>query len=57
MSNQDIRIAMIQANTKQYEVARHLGISEGHFSKQLRYELSKEYKTKVLQAIEELKNQ
>lgn len=56
MSNQDIRIAMIQANIKQYQVADKLGIAEHNFSRKMRYEISEKEKARVLQAIEELKN-
>lgn len=56
MSNQDIRIAMIQANIKQYQVADILGIAEHNFSRKMRYEMSDKEKAIILQAIEELKN-
>jgi len=57
MANQDIRIAIIQANLKYYEIAHKLGIFEQNFSKKLRYELSKEEKEKLLKIIEELKKE
>ena len=57
MSNQDIRIAMIQAEVKQYQVADKLGIQKHNFSRKMRYEMSEKEKTRVLKAIEELKSQ
>ena len=54
MDNKDLKIAMIQNNVRQYEVAKQLGISEYYFSKKMRYELTKEEKAKVMKAIEEL---
>lgn len=57
MNNEDIRIAMIQANLRQYEVAHKLGILENNFSKKLRYEMPEKEKIRVLQAIEELKQE
>jgi len=56
MSNEEIRIAIIKANIKQYEVAKQLGVTEAFFSRKLRYEMTQEEKDKILQAIEELKN-
>lgn len=57
MSNEQIRISMIKANLKQYEVASKLGITKFHFCRKLRYELSQEEKARVLKAIEELKQE
>lgn len=57
MSNEEIRIAMIQANIRQYQVADKLGIQEHNFSRKLRYELSGKEKARVLKAIEELKQE
>lgn len=57
MSNIDIRIAMLEANIKQYELAKKLKITEFYLCRKLRYELSKEEKQKILIAIEELKKE
>ena len=57
MNNQEIRIAIIKANLKYYEVADKLGILEHNFSRKLRYELSEKEKARVLQVIEELKQE
>ena len=57
MSNEEIRIAMIKANIKQYQVADKLKIAEHNFSRKLRYELSEKEKARVLKAIEELKQE
>jgi len=54
-NNIEVRIAMIKANIKHYQVAEKLGIAEHNFSRKLRYELSKKEKDRVLQAIKELK--
>lgn len=55
MNNIEIRIAILQAGLKNWQVANKLGIYEESFSRKLRYELSKEEKQRVLQAIKELK--
>lgn len=57
MNNQDIRIAILQANLKHYQIANKLGIQEESFSRKLRYELAESEKFKVLNAIEELKKE
>ena len=57
MSNEQIRIAIIQADLKYYQVANKLGIAEHNFSRKLRYELSEEEKARVLKAIEQLKQE
>ena len=57
LNNLEIRIAMIQANVKQYQVADILGIAEHNFSRKMRYEMSEKEKTRVLQAIKELKEE
>lgn len=55
MSNQDIRIAILQANLKHYQVAKKIGIPAESFSRKLRYELSESEKDRILNAIKELK--
>lgn len=48
MTIYEIKIEMMKANIKQYEVAEKLGYSETVFSKKLRKGLSKEELEKVL---------
>ena len=55
-NNQEIRIAIVKANLKYYQVADKIGIQKQNFSRKLRFELSTKEKEKVLNAIEELKN-
>lgn len=57
MSNKEVRIAIIQANIRQYQVADKLGIAEQNFSRKMRYEMSEKEKKRVLKAIEELKQE
>ena len=52
--NKEIRIEMIKANIKQYELADYMGIAEQNFSRKLRYELTAKEKARVLKAIKEL---
>jgi predicted XRE-type DNA-binding protein len=53
-TNKDIREAISNAKVKYYEVADVLGIKDSNFSRLLRYELCKEYKEKILKAIESI---
>lgn len=55
MTIYEIKIEMMKANIKQYEVAEKLGYSETVFSKKLRKGLSKEELEKVLMIIKEAK--
>lgn len=52
MKNQRIRIAMIQNNIKQYEVAKLLGISETSLCRKLREELPEEEQNEIVAKIE-----
>lgn len=55
MTIYEIKIEMMKANIKQYEVAEKLGYSETVFSKKLRKGLSKEELEKVLMIIKNAK--
>lgn len=54
-ANKDIREAIEKAHLKYYEVANIFGISDGNFTRLLRFELSKEKKDKIFKIIEDLK--
>lgn len=54
-ANKDIREAIEKAHLKHYEVANIFGISDGNFTRLLRFELSKEKKDKIFKIIEDLK--
>lgn len=54
MNNTDIKIAAREKGVFLWEVAAKYGISESHFSRKLRYELSTEEKQRVLAIIDEL---
>lgn len=53
--NNDIRIAILVAGLKQYEVAKEMGISEEYFSKMLRNDLTNEKKMEILTAIDRIR--
>lgn len=53
--NADIREAIKASGIKKYEIAHELGISDGWFSKLLRFELPTEKKNEIFNAIEQLK--
>lgn len=57
MNNLDIRKAIETNNFKYWQVANKLGMTDGNFSRMLRIELSKENKKRVLNAINELKEE
>ncbi len=57
MNNQDIRTAIEVNNFKYWQVANKLGMTDGNFSRMLRIELTKENKDRVLNAINELKEE
>jgi len=57
MNNQDIRKAIETNNFKYWQVANKLGMTDGNFSRMLRIELTKENKERVLNAINELKEE
>ena len=56
-TNKKIRIALIEAEVVQYEVAEELGISDQSFSRMLRYELPPDKQKKILDVIDELKKE
>lgn len=55
MRNQDIRCLIKSAGVKMWQVAELYGISDGNFSRKLRYELSPNDKTKIIEIINQLK--
>lgn len=57
MNNLDIRKAIETSNFKYWQVANKLGMTDGNFSRMLRIELTKENKERVLNAINELKEE
>jgi len=55
--NIDIRIAIEVSKLKYWEIAQSLGMTDGMFSKLLRFELSSEKKHEILKIIERLKRE
>lgn len=55
MKNMDIRFAIQKAGFRNWQIAESLNITESHFSRMLRHELSEERKQEVFAAIEKLK--
>lgn len=56
MENLDIRIMVSESHIRYKDIAKKMGISPVWLSTQLRYELSLVTKERIIQAIEELKN-
>ena len=56
MENVGIRVTMLTAGLKQYQVAAELGITEEYFSKLLSNELPESKQKEILAAIDRLKN-
>lgn len=56
MENLDIRIMVAENHIRYKDIAERMGISPVWLSTQLRYELSLVTKERIIQAIEELKN-
>lgn len=56
MENLDIRIMVAENHIRYKDIAEVMGISPVWLSTQLRYELSLVTKERIIQAIEELKN-
>lgn len=54
-TNQDIRKIVKKADLKLWQIAEKLGISDGNFSRKLRFELSQEEKLKILKLINEFR--
>lgn len=57
MNNLEIRQAISNSGLPHYEIAHRLGIHENTLGRKLRYELSQEEKTKILNIIEENKKE
>ena len=55
MVNLEIRQMLFAKNLKHWQVAKQLGISEGTFSRWLRYEMEPERKQLVVKAIKKLR--
>lgn len=55
-SNMDIRRKAMENGVPLWKVAESLGMSESGFSRKMRYEMNDDDKTKVFQAIENVKN-
>ena len=56
MENLDVRILVAENHIRYKDIAERMGISPVWLSTQLRYELSLVTKERIIQAIEELKN-
>ena len=54
-ANEDIRKAIEEADLKYYLVARAYGLSDGNFTRLLRFEISNEKKEKIFKIIKDLK--
>ena len=54
LANQEIRDLLKEANVKQWQIADELGISEGNFSRKMRYEVSEKEKLMILKAIDRI---
>ena len=54
-ANKDIRKAIKDSNLKYYVVANAYGMTDGNFSRLLRFELSEEKKAKIMAIIDQLK--
>lgn len=52
--NQAIKNRLKETDVKQWQVADELGISEGNFSRKMRYEVSEEEKQMILEAIDRI---
>lgn len=57
MSNLEIRYEIQRAGFRNWQVAEAMGITECHFSRLLRHELTDERKQKVREAIEILRGE
>lgn len=56
-ANEDIRQFIEKSGLKYYMIAHRLHLTDGNFSRLLRFELSPEKKSKILAVIEELKGE
>lgn len=52
MNNIRIRVAMIQHNLKQWELAEKMGTSEASLSRMLRHELPEDEQSRIIKLIE-----
>ena len=52
-NNVKIKVAMLKADMKQWELARLMGIHEGSLSRKMRDELPEEEQEKIVKLIEE----
>lgn len=57
MQNKDIRDLISKSNLKYWQVANKYGISDGNFSRLLRYPVKKETKEKIINTIKILKEE
>lgn len=55
--NVDIRAYIKESGVHKYEIAHELGITDGWFSKMLRYELPDEKKAQIMQIIDRLRKE
>lgn len=55
--NEDIRMKAKQDGVRLWEIGDYLGLSDANFSRKLRKELPGEEKARILQVIEQLKNE
>lgn len=55
MKNLEVRVLLLEKNIKNYQVAEKLGMSDSTFSIMLRKDMSEAQKSKIMQAIEELR--
>lgn len=57
LNNIKIRLAAMEAGVPMWRLAHHLGIAPESLSKKLRYELSSDEEKRMLQAIEDIKEE
>lgn len=57
LKNKEIRDLIKKNNLKYWQVANRYGLSDGNFSRLLRYTVPDEVKEKILKAIKELKEE
>ena len=57
MTNIDVRKAIENAGLKYWQIADRLGVYDGNFSRMLRRELPQEKKQRIIQIIQDLKQE
>lgn len=57
MNNSDIRLLIMTSGLKHKEVARQMGITPEWFSNVLRRDLKPEMRTRIIEAVEKLKEE